>query len=91
MHKHPVFHQDEIGVIITFPEDWTVEDVKLFNDECLEPSVKFEKERIIELVYAAGVKVTIDENTTQRDVEAMEYAMRLLKNNIVSAIKGENK
>jgi hypothetical protein len=50
-----------------------------------------ERERIIQLVYATGVKVTIDENTTQRDVEAMEYAMRLLKNNIVSAIKGENK
>jgi len=50
-----------------------------------------EQERVIKLVYGAGVKITVDENTTERDVEAMEHAIRLLKNNIVLAIKGENK
>jgi hypothetical protein len=58
---------------------------------CVQLGAEQERERIIDFVYAAGMKVTVDENTTDRDVEAMEYAVRLVKNNIVSAIKGENK
>lgn len=60
-------------------------------DFCLKIGASQELERIIKLVYGAGVKITVDENTTERDVEAMEHAIRLLKNNIVLAIKGENK
>jgi hypothetical protein len=79
MHKHPVFHQDEFGVAITFPEDWTVEDVKLFRDEYLKPSVKFERERIIKLLDADLCECQINpipDLQDSRDIEIRNKAQK---------------
>ena len=65
--------------------------IKKAQQESFDEGVAFERDRITGLVYATGVKIIEDALTTERDIQAMEHVIRLLKNNIVSAIKGENK
>jgi len=49
------------------------------------------EERSVKAVWDAQVSVQMDKNTTERDIQAMEYAVWQLKHTIVAAIKGENK
>lgn len=50
-----------------------------------------EQERILKLIFTAQFSVYVDENTTDRDLEAMNYAKRKLRYAISDLIKEGNK
>lgn len=50
-----------------------------------------EQDRILKLIWEVQIQVTVDKNTTQRDLDAMDYALWQYKNKLQTAIKEESK
>ena len=47
--------------------------------------------RILDLIWEVDIEMNVDKNTTQRDLDAMSYALWQYKHKLAEAVKAENK